>query len=193
MLSRILAEMWLPLLLGAAFQICEMAIGLKPKADAATARDRGSAAFLMLASQGGSLSAYAYVALRGMSHDIELPMAVRIAGAIITITGLVIRVWSARTLGAFFTRRVRVAEEQHVVETGPYRLVRHPAYTGFLLVGLGIGLALGSVVALVLLFVPTLVATMYRVVVEEAALCEGLGEPYAAYMKRTKRFIPHVY
>lgn len=186
--------MWLPLLLGAVFQITEIFfIGLKGPSTSAPARDRGSATLLMLASQGGAMGGYLYAAFSGSPDYLALPMSVRLAGAVITCVGLGVRVWSARTLGRFFTRRVRVAEDQIVVEGGPYRLVRHPAYSGFLLVGLGVGLALGNVVSLILLFVPTLVATIYRVSVEELALVDGLGQPYAAYMTRTKRFVPYVY
>ena len=160
--------MWLPLLLGAVFQNTEIFfIGLKGPSTSAPARDRGSATLLMLASQGGAMGGYLYAAFSGSPESLGLPMSVRLAGAVITCVGLGVRVWSARTLGRFFTRRVRVAEDQVVVEGGPYRLVRHPAYTGFLLVGLGVGLALGNVVSVILLFVPTLVATIYRVSVEE--------------------------
>lgn len=45
------------------------------------------------------------------------------------VSGLALRVWSMRTLGAFYTRTLRTAQNQHVVDTGPYRMIRHPGYT----------------------------------------------------------------
>ena len=73
---------------------------------------------------------------------------------------------------------------------GPYRFVRHPTYSGLLLLFLGTGLALGdwlSVAALVLL--PG-VGIGYRIMVEERMLLAGLGDDYAQYRKRTWRLVP---
>jgi protein-S-isoprenylcysteine O-methyltransferase Ste14 len=47
--------------------------------------------------------------------------------------GLGVRLWAMLTLGQFYTRTLRVSEGQHVVEQGPYRLIRHPGYVGTML------------------------------------------------------------
>jgi protein-S-isoprenylcysteine O-methyltransferase Ste14 len=57
---------------------------------------------------------------------------------------------------------------------------------------IGIGLALGNWLSLVLLTIATIATYSYRVVVEERALLEAIGEPYLAYMKERKRFIPYI-
>ena len=57
---------------------------------------------------------------------------------------------------------------------------------------IGIGLALGSWASFVLLTIATIATYMYRVRVEERALLGAIGEPYRAYMKESKRFIPYI-
>ena len=108
------------------------------------------------------------------------------------VAGLLLRRWAIRHLGRFFTVDVSIASDQRVVDDGPYRYVRHPTYTGLLLEFAGIGLTLYSLTAFLVIIVPILLGLLHRVQVEEAALVEGLGAPYAAYMSRTKRFVPGV-
>ena len=77
-----------------------------------------------------------------------------------------------------------------MVEKGPYRLVRHPSYTGVLITFIGLGLAVQSGGALLVLLVVFGVSFGYRMLVEERTLLSELGPDYASYMKRTKRLIP---
>ena len=74
----------------------------------------------------------------------ELPSSVFYLGIFIMVLGIVIRQWAIAVLGRFFSRTVAVQEKQTVVETGPYRYVRHPSYTGALIFFVGFGLALQS-------------------------------------------------
>ena len=115
------------------------------------------------------------------------------AGAALALAGMALRVWSIATLGRYFTYVVKVTPDQKVVETGPYRLLRHPSYTGALLTGIGIGLSLRFAAAPVAIGVTSFLGYWIRIVVEERALAEGIGEPYRAYMGRTKRLIPFVW
>jgi protein-S-isoprenylcysteine O-methyltransferase Ste14 len=115
------------------------------------------------------------------------------AGAAVALAGIFLRVWSVATLGRYFTYVVKVTGDQPVIETGPYRLLRHPSYAGALLTAIGIGLSLRFVLAPVILGVVQLVAYSIRMGVEERALAEGIGEPYRAYMQRTKRIIPFIW
>jgi len=122
----------------------------------------------------------------------ELPSSVFYLGIFIMVLGIVIRQWAIAVLGRFFSRTVAVQERQTVVETGPYRYVRHPSYTGALIFFVGFGLALlsgGAVLALVPIFA---VAYGYRIQVEEKLLIAELGEAYVSYARRTKRLIPFV-
>jgi protein-S-isoprenylcysteine O-methyltransferase Ste14 len=93
-------------------------------------------------------------------------------------------------LGKCFTVSVIVNPDQPVIEHGPYRLVRHPSYTAYFMILLGIGIALGNWLSVVILFAVPCFVYARRVQVEEKALLETIGEPYRAYVSRTKRFIP---
>jgi protein-S-isoprenylcysteine O-methyltransferase len=88
---------------------------------------------------------------------------------------------------------VAVAADHKVIDSGPYRFVRHPSYTGVLLAFFGVGLSLANYVSLFLLTVPITAVFLYRIRVEEAALTSGLGEPYRRYMDKTRRLIPFLY
>ncbi len=79
-----------------------------------------------------------------------------------------------------------------MVDRGPYRLVRHPAYTGSLLTMVGLGFVLQSWGAVLVLIAFFGVAFGYRIHVEEAVLTSKLGDEYVAYAKKTKRLIPYV-
>ena len=114
-------------------------------------------------------------------------------GAAVALAGIALRVWSVATLGRYFTYVVKVTGDQPVIETGPYRLLRHPSYAGALLTAVGIGLSLRYALAPLILGVVQLVAYSIRMGVEERALAEGIGEPYRAYMTRTKRIVPYLW
>lgn len=79
-----------------------------------------------------------------------------------------------------------------MIDTGPYRFIRHPSYTGALLAFVGFGCCLGNWMS-ILCVLPILGAFLWRMRVEERALIDALGEDYRAYMRRTKRLIPFIY
>ena len=114
-------------------------------------------------------------------------------GVILILLGVALRWYAIRALGRYFTRDVAVSADQLVVQDGPYRWIRHPAYSGTFVTMLGVGLALTNWVGLVTLLACVLTGYLYRVRVEEHALIQSIGQPYAEYMARTKRFIPHVF
>jgi protein-S-isoprenylcysteine O-methyltransferase Ste14 len=111
-------------------------------------------------------------------------------GVAVVVSGTAVRLWAIVTLGRWFTYDVRVTEGQPVVQGGPYRWVRHPSYTGVLLVLLGIGLVLGNWVSLALIVVLPTVGLLRRIQVEEAALLGTIGEPYARYAAGRPRLVP---
>ena len=114
-------------------------------------------------------------------------------GIFLMLVGVAFRWYSIRILGKYFTRQVAIQPGQTVVENGPYRLIRHPSYSGALITMFGVGLALTNWLNLIGVMVIAFIGYSYRVWVEEKTLASFLGEPYRQYMKRTKRFIPFVY
>jgi protein-S-isoprenylcysteine O-methyltransferase Ste14 len=114
------------------------------------------------------------------------------AGVALLIAGSLLRRHCFRVLGKFFTGAVAVQSDHAVVDRGAYRWVRHPSYTGGMMMFTGIGLALGNWVSLTVLAILPAAAYVYRVRVEERALLESLGAPYRAFMQTRKRFVPFV-
>ena len=114
------------------------------------------------------------------------------AGVALLVAGSLLRRHCFRVLGAWFSGAVSVRADQPVVEGGAYRWVRHPSYTAAMLMFAGVGLALGNWVSLGVLTVAPIPIYLYRSSVEERALVATLGEPYRAYIRRTKRFVPYV-
>lgn len=163
----------------------------KPSASGAR-EDRGSLALVWVGVLGSIALAVTLV--------VTLPQAqwpssegVQVLGLALLVAGLALRWYAILYLGRYFTVNVAVTADQPVIDTGPYRWVRHPSYTGALVALLGLGLSWGNAAALAVVLLGSLLALSYRISVEEQALLRGLGEPYRAYMQRTRRLIPGLY
>jgi protein-S-isoprenylcysteine O-methyltransferase Ste14 len=117
----------------------------------------------------------------------------RAGGLIVMWLGLAIRIWAIAALGRAFRTTVEVDPGQAVVRAGPYRWVRHPSYSGLLLIVTGCGLASGNWLALAVCTVLPLTALLRRIHVEEAELVRVLGDRYRAYQRHTKRLIPGIW
>jgi protein-S-isoprenylcysteine O-methyltransferase len=114
-------------------------------------------------------------------------------GIVLYVLGLILRWYAIIYLGRFFTVNVAIAEDHRLIDSGPYRYVRHPSYTGALMAFLGLGLCIGNWASITVLVAPIFWIFLRRMHVEEAALLEALGNQYRNYMNRTKRLIPAVY
>ena len=122
-----------------------------------------------------------------------LPHWLLYPGLTMFLLGLAVTVWAYHTLGRFFSLEVQVQREHRVVNTGPYRLLRHPGYAGVLFGFVGLGLALQSWLSLLVLLLATTTALAYRARIEERFLVAELGDEYVLYMARTKRLLPYVW
>jgi len=149
-------------------------------------RDRGSGALIIFTVFVSIILALSL----GYAGVGPLPDWVFYPGIFLMLLGVVVRQWAIAVLGRFFSLTVRVAEDHRVVVKGPYRLVRHPSYTGVLITFIGLALAVQSSGALLVLLAVFGVSYGYRMRVEERVLLSALGQDYAEYMKRTKRLIP---
>ena len=118
---------------------------------------------------------------------------IAICGIVLMPVGIFFRWTAIQTLGVYFSGKVNVFEGQHIVRTGVYQHVRHPAYAGSLLAYLGMGLAFANWISFFLIFFPVLLAALYRIRVEERGLKEAFGDEYDDYSRSTKRFVPGIY
>lgn len=170
----------------------ETVIGLRQRLrDRSLARDRGSQPVIIVSMLAGIWVAPAAAALLPWAALGWHPRFLAYTGVAVMIAGIALRAYAVRVLGLYFTTAVATRAGQEVVQRGPYRLVRHPSYAASLLTLFGYGLAFTNWMAFLGL-VPALIGFGYRIQVEEAVLSEALGEPYRAYMRRTKRLIPYL-
>lgn len=109
------------------------------------------------------------------------------------VSGLLLRWMAIISLGRAFSVNVAIRTGQRMKQDGLYRLVRHPSYSGMLVMLFAVGLALRNWIAFIIVTVPPVLALLYRIRVEERALAEEFGQVYTAYCDSTKRLIPAVY
>lgn len=155
--------------------------------------DAGSLQVIMFGGFAGSILAVwmAWTPTLRFPHFLDKPIF--IAGLLVTVAGGLLRRHCFRMLGASFTGDVRVPEQPRVIASGAYAYLRHPSYTGGILMNVGFGLSLGSWASALLLLVASLAIYSYRIKVEERVLLVGLGEPYREFMNTRKRLIPFIY
>jgi protein-S-isoprenylcysteine O-methyltransferase Ste14 len=114
-------------------------------------------------------------------------------GSILIIIGMCIRLWAVTVLGRHFSLVVSVDSKQKIIQNGPYRLIRHPSYTGLLVSFIGIGLAFQTWVGSLFAFVFFIVVFGYRISIEEKALTGMFPDEYPSYIQKTSRLIPFVW
>jgi protein-S-isoprenylcysteine O-methyltransferase Ste14 len=132
-------------------------------------------------------------AVPGVSDLGVRSLPVLLIGICVMAFGLGLRIWSVATLGKYFRTTIELEDNQKVIQSGPYRVIRHPSYTGMLLTCLGYGIALQNMVSLVVVAAFPTMALLHRIGVEEVALAAGLGPAYVSYQKKSKKLIPGIW
>lgn len=116
-----------------------------------------------------------------------------LVGIATLITGLLIRTFSMNTLGKYYTRAIFISEKQVLVDSGLYKYVRHPGYTGTIIAAIGFGLAQNNWIILILIVILIVCLYYVRISKEEKILTQTFGEKYIKYMARTKRLVPFMW
>jgi protein-S-isoprenylcysteine O-methyltransferase len=169
-----------------------LAVGRRAKTADSSVQDRGSLGLIWVVIPASVTLAFS-VAQRYPAAGMGDFAALRMVGIGLFVLGLALRWYSIIYLGRFFTVNVAIAADHRLIDTGPYRFVRHPSYSGALMAFLGLALCLGSWASLPLMVAPVLLVFMRRVQVEEAVLLRAFGDRYRDYILRTKRMIPAIY
>jgi protein-S-isoprenylcysteine O-methyltransferase Ste14 len=136
------------------------------------------------------------LAYRGFPPPLNSPLTPRtdttqIIGAAICLAGLLVTIWARRTLAGNWSSDVTFKQGHELVKAGPYRFVRHPIYTGLLLMCLGSALDIGRLrgwLGLVLVFV----GFWIKLKQEETLMLQHFPDDYPAYRKQVKALVPFV-
>ncbi len=155
-----------------------------------TSSDKGTRAFNFIAISIGILAA----AVLNRVQEFDFPggktPAIFFIGLAIMLLGMGLRYWAVATLGAFFRTTIETEQGQRVISTGPYQLIRHPSYCGWLLICLGYGVAVQNWLSVMAAILLPLIALIYRIQTEERVLVSSLGPAYIEYQKKTRKLIP---
>ncbi len=186
--------MSLPLLLGVIYLISEvlLTVTCRSRSRTGTKQDRSTLLVLWLVIV-VSVVAGIYVAKHWRAAALPHHSSLLFAGAALFVAGLILRWWAIITLGRFFTVDVTIESDHQLIDRGPFRMVRHPSYTGVLLAFVGLALTMANWAALLVMLVPIGVTFIHRMNVEENALSGALGGQYTDYIRRTKRLVPFIY
>ena len=124
--------------------------------------------------------------------SLAFPTWLRWSGIGIAILGFALLQWAQMTLANSWSDTPRMMKEQNLITSGPYRAIRHPIYTAFILI-LGSTLFISSnwLIGLCWLGMTTL-EVISRIGFEESLMLEFFGDQYREYMKKTGRLLPKV-
>jgi protein-S-isoprenylcysteine O-methyltransferase Ste14 len=129
----------------------------------------------------------------GTNEVTPLPEPFFYLGIVLMLAGIAFRQWAIWVLGRFFSTTVRILSDHKMVTNGPYRIVRHPSYTGALLTLVGLGLGSRTWAGTLIIMILFGIVYNYRISIEEKALKAEFGQEYNSYAKRTKRLIPFLF
>lgn len=155
--------------------------------------ERGDRSFWLV--QPGFILAVFGAPLEYLFLPAVLPRAVwaQVSGLLLILAGIVLVSWARQEIRGQFSGHVRIQEGHQLIQSGPYRMVRHPGYLGYLMCVLGMGVGFSSLIttaAMIFLLLPGLI---YRMRVEERMLVEAFGEDYQQYARQTKRLLPGIW
>lgn len=166
----------------------------EPQAGGMTAQEeKGDRSFWLYLP--GAMAAFFIPPLEYLYLPARLPHVAIFAwtGVTLVALGCALFLWARRSLRAAYSGHLTVTTEQTLVQSGPYHIVRHPAYLGYMLMSLGVCLGYSSLYGLIsipLLLIPGLV---YRIHVEDRLLEGRFQEQFRAYAARTARLIPGIW
>ena len=181
--------------LWAAWIIMEIVVNLrarslrKQSSGATTKADRGSVWFIF----GGMYILILIAFFLSMNGIGLMPTWVPYVGNAVMACGITMRYSAITQLGRYFSSTVQIASGQTVIQTGWYRKIRHPAYTGGWLIAVGLGLGLDTWVGTVIIAIGLFAIYLRRIRVEEQALVSHLGSSYSHYRQNTYHMFPWIW
>ena len=122
-----------------------------------------------------------------------MPSWVPYVGNVVMAAGIAMRYSAITQLGRYFSSTVQIRSDQPIIQTGWYRRIRHPAYTGGWLIAVGLGLSLDTWVGTAVIAVGLFTIYLGRIRIEEQALVKHLGVAYSDYRQHTSSMFPGIW
>lgn len=111
---------------------------------------------------------------------------------IIIIIGITLRFFAKLSLGSGFSHSLRIKDNHKLVTNGLYAYIRHPAYSGTILLSVGIALNI-SIASSFFTLIMTCIGAYYRIKKEEKMLVSNFGSSYLNYSKKSKMLFPFIF
>lgn len=184
--------LWHILLYGWTASEIILAVATRTRKRGGKVRDKGSM-LLMWATIISAITAAEFISHMAPAMTMGGAHWLKLTAVVVLIAGVMVRWTAILSLGKAFSANVAIRPAQAIYQSGLYRYLRHPSYTGLLLVFVAIALYERNWLAAAVVLLPTISAVLYRIHVEEEALRDAFGAEYATYCKTTWRLIPGIY
>ena len=132
------------------------------------------------------------VQFRFLGRFLPVSILTIVAGVAIELTGLFVAIWARRHLGRNWSGEITIKVEHELIRSGPYKRLRHPIYTGILIMYAGTAVVTGTWLALVGLLMAVL-AYWRKIRLEEANLRVAFGPAYNAYCRESWALAPWLF
>ena len=139
-----------------------------------------------------SVGSWACMVAAEVRHEPHIALYLPRVGCSLLIAGLLLRSYAIMTLKRYFTVDLAIQPGHRLIRHGPYRMVRHPSYTGALLCFFGLALSFGYWATAILIVVPVILAYLWRIAKEERILADAFGITYQEYRNCTYRLVPGI-
>jgi protein-S-isoprenylcysteine O-methyltransferase len=169
------------------FLVWSILIWTEPKSTDNVVKDRRTIIITVLLALCIPLCEWAYFRVLPVSqYSIK-------TGLVLIFIGMFVRLWAVYVLGRFFSRDLVIQPNHQLISVGPYRIVRHPAYLGSLMVIVGQAVFLGNWMLSLSCGFMVLFAYLERIIVEEKVLHQHFTQQFTNYSRRTWKIIPFIY
>ena len=139
-----------------------------------------------------SVGSWVCVVAVEIRHEPHIALYLPRVGCSLLMAGLSLRSYAVMTLRRYFTVDLAIQSGHRLIRHGPYRVVRHPSYTGALLCFSGLALSFGCWATAIMIILPVISIYLWRIAKEEHILTDAFGPAYQEYRYHTYRLIPGI-
>jgi len=165
-------------------------VAAKGAAKAQSSESSASRAFHVFLTNAALLLEIAWI--RGVGRFLPVSVLIMSAGLAVEAIGLFMAIWARRHLGRNWSGEISIKEDHQLIRSGPYKWLRHPIYTGILVMYVGTALVTGEWLAILGLAMVTF-AYWRKIRLEEANLNTAFGADYDAYRRETWALVPGLF